>query len=104
MYDTTKPSNKVVAEQMRRTWKDNRWLTVIDGPYPLFRRKVDMPVWEVDHTDGIGTKGVLHWKHRTFRNAVLDALAMNLNDLTMARRGRSRSRTTSRSRPTTSTP
>ncbi|MEK6842728.1 MAG: AIR synthase related protein, partial [Nanoarchaeota archaeon] len=31
-------------------------------------------------SDGIGNKGYYHWKHRTFRNAVIDALAMTLND------------------------
>lgn len=36
-------------------------------------------------TDGIGTKGIYHWKQRTFRNAVLDAMAMNLNDLAVMR-------------------
>jgi phosphoribosylformylglycinamidine cyclo-ligase len=38
---------------------------------------------EYCHTDGIGTKGIYHWRKRTFKNAVLDALAMNLNDLLM---------------------
>jgi len=35
--------------------------------------------------DGIGTKGVYHWKRRSFRNATLDALAMNLNDMAVLR-------------------
>ncbi|MBI2673957.1 MAG: hypothetical protein HYX23_01605 [Candidatus Zambryskibacteria bacterium] len=37
----------------------------------------------MQHTDGIGTKGLYHWQKRTFDNAVMDALAMNLNDLAM---------------------
>jgi phosphoribosylformylglycinamidine cyclo-ligase len=36
-------------------------------------------------TDGIGTKGIYHWEQRTFRNAVLDSLAMNLNDMAILR-------------------
>ncbi len=32
-------------------------------------------------SDGIGTKGIYHWQHRTFRAAMLDALTMNLNDM-----------------------
>lgn len=32
-------------------------------------------------SDGIGTKGIYHWQQRTFKNATLDALAMNLNDM-----------------------
>ena len=43
--------------------------------------KKDIPA----STDGIGTKGVYHWRQRTFRNAVLDALAMNLNDMAVIR-------------------
>lgn len=38
---------------------------------------------EFAHSDGIGTKGIYHWWKRTFKNAVLDALAMNLNDMLM---------------------
>jgi phosphoribosylformylglycinamidine cyclo-ligase len=38
---------------------------------------------EFHHTDGIGTKGIYHWGKRSFKNAILDALAMNLNDLAM---------------------
>jgi len=32
-------------------------------------------------SDGIGTKGRYHWEQRTFRQATLDALSMNLNDM-----------------------
>lgn len=46
-------------------------------------RKFPSNIFEYDHTDGIGTKGIYHWANRTFKNAVLDALAMNLNDLLM---------------------
>ena len=56
-------------------------MKVKKGLYPVFERKISFP--EVQHTDGIGTKGFYHWRKKTFRNAVLDALAMNLNDLAM---------------------
>lgn len=46
-------------------------------------RKFSYP--EVDHTDGIGTKGFYHWQKRSLKNAVLDVLAMNLNDLALVR-------------------
>ena len=36
-------------------------------------------------TDGVGTKGIYHWQQKTFRNAVLDALAMNLNDMAVVK-------------------
>jgi phosphoribosylformylglycinamidine cyclo-ligase len=36
---------------------------------------------EIDRTDGIGTKGSLHWKQKTFSFAAQDAFAMNANDI-----------------------
>lgn len=36
---------------------------------------------EYHHSDGIGTKGIYHLQKKSFKNAVIDALAMNLNDL-----------------------
>jgi phosphoribosylformylglycinamidine cyclo-ligase len=36
---------------------------------------------EIDRTDGIGTKGSLHWKQKTFSFAAQDAFAMNANDV-----------------------
>ncbi len=65
MYNTTKPYTKRVLNLVRTTWKK--------GYIPH------------SSTDGIGTKGIYHWEQRTFRNAVLDALAMNLNDLAVMR-------------------
>lgn len=40
---------------------------------------------EIDHTDGIGTKGLIHYLHGTWSSAVQDAMAMNLNDLLTVR-------------------
>lgn len=37
------------------------------------------------HVDGIGTKGFYHWRAKSFHAAVKDAIAMNLNDLALAR-------------------
>ena len=37
--------------------------------------------WKRDSADGIGTKGLLHWQHRTFAEAAQDAFAMAVNDL-----------------------
>jgi len=58
-------------------------VSVSPGIYPVVEKKFTEP--EVDHTDGIGTKGFYHWRERTFGAAVIDALAMNLNDLALAR-------------------
>ncbi len=81
-YDPTKPYKHQILELIQSTWT-TPWLTVRPGMYPIFERTFQG--LEVDHTDGIGTKGELHWRHRTFPAAVQDALAMNLNDLVMAR-------------------
>lgn len=82
MYNSAKPYKEDILRLIKRTWL-TPYISIKDGIYPLFRKKFDYP--EVDHTDGIGTKGIYHWKMRTFRNAVLDALAMNLSDLAMVR-------------------
>lgn len=82
MYDSRKPYKQQILRLIQTTWK-TPYLSVREGIYPIFERKFSYP--EIEHTDGIGTKGIYHWRKRTFRDAVLDALAMNLNDLAMAR-------------------
>ncbi len=81
-YDPSKPYKKSILEIIQETW-DTPYLSVQKGLYPVFKRKFSFP--EVDHTDGIGSKGIYHWRARTFQNAVQDALAMNLNDLALVR-------------------
>lgn len=78
MYNPIKPYKKEIAELIKQTW-ETPWVTVQEYVYPVITKKFSYP--EIDHSDGIGTKGVYHWEHQTFRSAVLDALAMNLNDL-----------------------
>ena len=80
MYNPTKPYKKEILRLIERTWK-SPYVDVMPGLYPVIRKKFSYP--EVHHTDGIGTKGIYHWQRRTFRHAVMDALAMNLNDLAM---------------------
>ena len=65
MYDSKKPYKEEVLRRIKTTWKPNY----------------------IPHssTDGIGTKGFYHWQQRTFQNAALDFLAMNLNDLAVMR-------------------
>ncbi len=79
MYDTTKPYKKQIADLVEKTW-GNPYIVLEKDVYTVLKKKP-----EVDHSDGIGTKGVYHWDKRTFKNAVLDALAMNLNDLALMR-------------------
>ncbi len=82
MYDPAKPHKNAIIEAIKSTWR-TPYVTVTAGTYPLIRKKFSYP--EVDHTDGIGTKGYYHWRRGTFRSAVIDALAMNLNDLALVR-------------------
>ena len=78
MYNPTKPYKYRILRLIESTWK-TPYVKIARGLYPIVTKKFSFP--EIQHTDGIGTKGYYHWKKRTFRNAVLDALAMNLNDL-----------------------
>lgn len=80
MYNPTKPYKYKILSLIESTW-NSPYVKVKKGLYPIFERKMSFP--EVQHTDGIGTKGFYHWRNKTFRNAVLDVLAMNLNDLAM---------------------
>ena len=82
MYDPTKPYKKEILKLIRETW-DTPFLSIKKDIYPIIKKRFSYR--EIDHTDGIGTKGVYHWKKKTFKNAVLDALAMNLNDLLLLR-------------------
>ena len=85
MYEPTKPYKKQILEIIEQTW-ETPYVSVKkdrEDIYPTITRK--FVGIEVDHTDGIGTKGVYHLSQRTFRNAALDALAMNLNDLALSR-------------------
>ena len=80
MYNTTKPYTKKVLELIKETWGTDLCI-IHDGPYPAIEMKHNWPM--LDHTDGIGTKGYYHWNNRTFKNAAIDAFAMNANDLAM---------------------
>lgn len=81
-YDPTKPYKQRLLELVESTWV-SPFVRVRPGLYPMFERKFQG--LEIDHTDGLGTKGRYHWVKGSFSAAVQDALAMNLNDLAMAR-------------------
>ena len=80
MYNPTKPYKHQILKLIESTW-NSPCVYVKRGLYPIIKKKISFS--EIQHTDGIGTKGFYHWRERTFQNAVLDALAMNLNDLAM---------------------
>jgi len=79
MYDSTKPYNKQIIKLIKQTWK-TPYISVENG---LVKKKFNYP--EYHHSDGIGTKGVYHWHQKTLENAVLDTMAMNLNDMILER-------------------
>jgi phosphoribosylformylglycinamidine cyclo-ligase len=85
-YDTTKPYKKQILEAIQSTWETPYAKAFMPpgSPYPIITTNYYYKE-QVDHTDGIGTKGALHYLHRTFASAVQDALAMNLNDLLVVR-------------------
>lgn len=77
MYNPTKPYKNQIIELVKQTW-NTPYVSVKNG---IVRKKFSYS--EYHHTDGIGTKGIYHWKEKSFKNAVVDAMAMNLNDLAM---------------------
>ena len=84
IYDPTKPFN----EQIRRLIQDTH---PQDGPIIIrphgkrFRRMMDNDYWKdydtQDATDGIGTKGLLHWLMGTHSDGVQGVFAMVMDDL-----------------------
>ncbi len=79
MYNPTKPYKDEIIKLTKQTG-ETPYISIEGG---IVSKKFNYP--EYHHTDGIGTKGVYHWQERTFKNAVVDAMAMNLNDLLMVR-------------------
>ncbi len=67
-YNPEKPYKEQILKLITKTWR-TPYISVREGLYPVFKKKFGFP--EIDHTDGIGTKGIYHWEKRTFRNAVL---------------------------------
>ncbi|MBI2409668.1 hypothetical protein HYV30_01340 [Candidatus Kaiserbacteria bacterium] len=81
MYDPSKPYKRKILRLNKSTWQ-TPYVSIRAGTYPVITKKFKGP--EVHHSDGIGTKGVYHWRKRSFKNAVIDAFAMNANDIAMA--------------------
>lgn len=79
MYNPTKPYKKEILKLIQKTWNTPH-LSIKNS---IIKKKFSFP--EYFHSDGIGTKGIYHWQKRVFKNAILDALAMNLNDLLLMR-------------------
>jgi phosphoribosylformylglycinamidine cyclo-ligase len=81
-YDSSKPFKERVIAAIESTWDVRPDIKVEKkGPYAYIIENLPENTVKIDHTDGIGTKGTLHWSMKTFGNAVQDAFAMNANDL-----------------------
>jgi len=84
MYNPDKPYNEQIAKIIRKTWDHNKFCEIEDGMYPIVRKRVWYNMTsDVDHTDGVGTKGYYLWKENNWTGLARDAFAMNLNDLAM---------------------
>jgi len=79
VYDPTKPYKGKVIDRIKTTW-ETPYVSVKNS---VVCKRFSLP--EFHHCDAIGTKGLYHWQARTFSFAVQDALAMNFNDLLLAR-------------------
>jgi phosphoribosylformylglycinamidine cyclo-ligase len=85
MYRTDKPYTGKVLDMIRKTW-NSPYLHISEGIYPVQRMDPAFVTrFVIDHTDGIGSKGYFLWERFDCNTAALDALAMNVNDLLMAR-------------------
>lgn len=80
MYNPSKPYKHDLIKLIQSTWK-TKYVTVTEGIYPIIKKKFSY--LEIQHADGIGTKGYYHSRAKTYHNAVIDALAMNLNDMAL---------------------
>lgn len=76
-----KPYKNQILKLIESTWR-TPYVHVAHGAYPIITKKFSG--LEIQHSDGIGTKGLYHLRERTFKNAVIDAFAMNVNDLAVA--------------------
>src|SRR3989344_4818638 len=61
MYNPTKPYKHQILKLIESTW-NTPYVKVERGLYPIFKKRFSS--WEVQHTDGIGTKGLYHWRKR----------------------------------------
>ena len=78
MYNPKKPYNKQTLKNIEKTWK-NKVIKV--GSYPMVNLGHNR--FGLFHTDGIGTKGTIHYYQGSFKAAAQDALAMNVDDSIM---------------------
>ena len=77
MYNPEKPFSKRILEIIRKTWNEQ---VTIEAGYPIIKNDRG---YFLEHVDGTGTKGLLHWNNSSFESGAIDAFAMNANDLSI---------------------
>ncbi|MBI2583642.1 MAG: hypothetical protein HYW25_03175 [Candidatus Aenigmarchaeota archaeon] len=85
VYDPLKPGTEQIREALLKARKSSVAGYEAREPYGIVDLSGLPSRLMVVHADGVGTKGQLHWRYRTFSNAARDAFAMNVDDLPMAR-------------------
>ncbi|MHA2247540.1 MAG: AIR synthase related protein [Candidatus Hodarchaeales archaeon] len=75
LYNPEKPFTKSILESIQKTWSKSVFK---EAGYPIIKKSNG---YLLEHVDGIGTKGYLHWLFGSFEAAAIDAFAMNVNDL-----------------------
>lgn len=75
LYNPEKPFTKSILESIQKTWTNSIFT---EAGYPIIKKSNG---YLLEHVDGIGTKGYLHWLFGSFESAAIDAFAMNINDL-----------------------
>ena len=74
-YNPEKTFSQKILDNISSTWQgqinQENGYPIIKGAFGYF----------MEHCDGVGTKGLLHWKNGTYAAAAIDAFAMNANDL-----------------------
>ena len=54
------------------TWKNS---VFVEAGYPIIKEPNG---YSIEHVDGTGTKGYLHWLAGSYKEAAIDAFAMNI--------------------------
>ncbi|MFX0085553.1 MAG: AIR synthase-related protein [Candidatus Hodarchaeota archaeon] len=75
LYNPEKIFTKKILDNIKKTWKDS---VFIEAGYAIIKESNG---YSLEHVDGTGTKGYLHWLAGTYEEAAIDAFAMNVNDL-----------------------